>query len=152
MEIPDETLRMIISEYTREAGVRDLERQLGALARKVAARIATRPLGSPDPPPTVIAPTDLEAIWDRPASRKMAFRTSRPGVATGLAWTEAGGDVLFVEATLLPGGNQNIILTGQLGNVMQESARAALSHIRANARELGISQISCAGGPHVHAG
>ena len=62
-----------------------------------------------------------------------------PGVVTGLAWTEAGGDVLFVEATLLPGGNQNIILTGQLGNVMQESARAALSHIRAKAERLGIS-------------
>ena len=64
----------------------------------------------------------------------MAFRTSRPGVATGVAWTETGGDVLFIEATLLPGGNQNIILTGQLGNVMQESARAALSHIRAQRR------------------
>ena len=140
MEIPDETLRMIISEYTREAGVRNLERQLGALARKVAARIATRPLGSPDPPTTVIAPTDLESYLGPARFKKeMAFRTSRPGVATGLAWTEAGGDVLFVEATLLPGGNQNIILTGQLGNVMQESARAALSHIRANARELGIS-------------
>jgi ATP-dependent Lon protease len=140
MEIPDETLRMIISEYTREAGVRNLERQLGALSRKVAARIATRPLGSPDPPATVISPSDLESYLGPARFKKeMAFRTSRPGVATGLAWTETGGDVLFVEATLLPGGNQNIILTGQLGNVMQESARAALSHIRANARELGIS-------------
>ena len=71
--------------------------------------------------------------------REAAFRTSRPGVATGLAWTETGGDVLYIEATLLPGGNQNIILTGQLGNVMQESARAALSHIRARATDLGIS-------------
>ena len=140
MEVPDETLRMIISEYTREAGVRNLERQLGALARKVAARIATRPLGSPDPAKTVITPADLESYLGPARFKKeMAFRTSRPGVATGLAWTETGGDVLFVEATLLPGGNQNIILTGQLGNVMQESARAALSHIRANARELGIS-------------
>ena len=140
MQIPDETLRLVISEYTREAGVRNLERQLGTLARKVAARIAVRPLDSPVPPPTVINPTDLEAFLGTARFRKeMAFRTSRPGVATGLAWTETGGDVLFVEATLLPGGNQNIILTGQLGNVMQESARAALSHIRANARELGIS-------------
>jgi ATP-dependent Lon protease len=64
---------------------------------------------------------------------------SRPGVATGVAWTESGGDVLFIEATLLPGGNQNIILTGQLGNVMQESARAALSHVRSRAEEYGIS-------------
>jgi ATP-dependent Lon protease len=71
--------------------------------------------------------------------KEVAFRTSRPGVATGVAWTETGGDVLFIEATLLPGGNQNIILTGQLGNVMQESARAALSHLRAHAAELGIS-------------
>jgi endopeptidase La len=140
MQIPDETLRLVISEYTREAGVRSLERQLGTLARKVAARIAVRPLDSPVPPPTVINPTDLETYLGTARFRKeMAFRTSRPGVATGLAWTETGGEVLFVEATLLPGGNQNIILTGQLGNVMQESARAALSHIRANARELGIS-------------
>jgi ATP-dependent Lon protease len=140
MEIPDATLSLVISEYTREAGVRNLERQLGTLARKVAARIATRPLDSPVPPPTVINPDDLEGYLGAARFRKeMAFRTSRPGVATGLAWTETGGDVLFVEATLLPGGNQNIILTGQLGNVMQESARAALSHIRANARELGIS-------------
>ena len=140
MQIPDETLRLVISEYTREAGVRNIERQLGTLARKVAARVATRPLDSPVPPPTVINPTDLEGYLGPARFRKeMAFRTSRPGVATGLAWTETGGDVLFVEATLLPGGNQNIILTGQLGNVMQESARAALSHIRANARELGLS-------------
>ena len=67
------------------------------------------------------------------------FRTSRPGVATGLAWTETGGDVLYIEAALLPGGSGQVILTGQLGSVMQESARAALSHIRQNARDLGIS-------------
>jgi len=140
MEIPDETLRVVIGDYTREAGVRNLERQLGTLARKVAARVATRPLDSPVPPPTVIQPADVESYLGAARFKKeMAFRTSRPGVATGLAWTETGGEVLFVEATLLPGGNQNIILTGQLGNVMQESARAALSHIRANARELGIS-------------
>jgi len=140
MEITDAAVRLVISEYTREAGVRNLERQLGALARKVAASLATRPQDAPTPPTTVV---DSEQVDDYlgPArfKREMAFRTSRPGVATGLAWTETGGDVLFVEATLLPGGNQNIILTGQLGNVMQESARAALSHIRANAHELGIS-------------
>jgi endopeptidase La len=140
MIVPDETLRLIISDHTREAGVRNLERQLGTLARKVAARIATRPIDSEPLSPTVIEPSALESYLGPARFKKeMAFRTSRPGVATGLAWTETGGDVLFVEATLLPGGNQNIILTGQLGNVMQESARAALSHIRANARELGIS-------------
>ena len=138
MEITDAGLRLVISEYTREAGVRNLERQLGAIARKVAARLATG--GVVDAASTVV---DGEQVDDYlgPArfKKEMAFRTSRPGVATGLAWTESGGDVLFIEATLLPGGNQNIILTGQLGNVMQESARAALSHIRANAEELGIS-------------
>ena len=140
MVVPDQTLRLVISEYTREAGVRNLERQLGTLARKVAARIATRPINSDPIAATVIEPDDLESYLGPARFKKeMAFRTSRPGVATGLAWTETGGDVLFVEATLLPGGNQNIILTGQLGNVMQESARAALSHIRANAKELGIS-------------
>jgi ATP-dependent Lon protease len=138
MEITDAGLRLVISEHTREAGVRNLERQLGAISRKVAARLATA--GVVDAASTVV---DGEQVDDYlgPArfKKEMAFRTSRPGVATGLAWTEAGGDVLFIEATLLPGGNQNIILTGQLGNVMQESARAALSHIRANAEELGIS-------------
>jgi ATP-dependent Lon protease len=138
MEITDTALRLVISEYTREAGVRNLERQLGAIARKVAARLAA---GSPvEPAATVVDGADVEGYLGPARFKKeMAFRTSRPGVATGLAWTEAGGDVLFIEATLLPGGNQNIILTGQLGNVMQESARAALSHIRANAGELGIS-------------
>jgi ATP-dependent Lon protease len=138
MEVTDAGLRLVIAEYTREAGVRNLERQLGAIARKVAARIATG--GAVEAASTVV---DHDQVDDYlgPArfKKEMAFRTSRPGVATGLAWTEAGGDVLFIEATLLPGGNQNIILTGQLGNVMQESARAALSHIRANAGELGIS-------------
>jgi ATP-dependent Lon protease len=138
--ITDDGMKAIISEYTREAGVRNLERQLGTLARKVAARIATNPAEGGAIATTVI---DRDQVDDYlgPARfrREVAFRTSRPGVATGLAWTETGGDVLFIEATLLPGGNQNIILTGQLGNVMQESARAALSHLRARASELGIS-------------
>jgi len=138
MEITDAALALVISEYTREAGVRNLERQLGAIARKVAAKLAT---GSPVEPSTTVVDRDQVDDYLGPArfKKEMAFRTSRPGVATGLAWTEAGGDVLFIEASLLPGGNQNIILTGQLGNVMQESARAALSHIRANAGELGVS-------------
>jgi len=138
MEITDDALRLVIGEYTREAGVRNLERQLGAIARKVAAKLATE---APAEPTTTVVVRDQVDDYLGPArfKKEMAFRTSRPGVATGLAWTEAGGDVLFIEATLLPGGNQNIILTGQLGNVMQESARAALSHIRANAEELGIS-------------
>ena len=139
MDVTDAALRLIIAEYTREAGVRNLERQLGTISRKVAARIATRPIDAPAIEKTTI---DREQVDDYlgPArfKKEVAFRMSRPGVATGVAWTETGGDVLFIEATLLPGGNQNIILTGQLGNVMQESARAALSHLRARAGELGI--------------
>ena len=136
---------MIIAEYTREAGVRNLERQIGAIARKIAARLVTRhavvdaTLGSAESPGETVDAAQLPEFLGPPRfNREVAFRTSRPGVATGVAWTETGGDVLFVEATLLPGGNQSIILTGQLGNVMQESARAAVSHIRAQASALGI--------------
>jgi endopeptidase La len=140
LEITDAALRVVISEYTREAGVRNVERQLGTISRKVAARVATVPAGEPAAPKTVIDRDQVDDYLGPARFRKeVAFRTSRPGVATGVAWTEVGGDVLFIEATLLPGGNQNIILTGQLGNVMQESARAALSHLRARAQDLGIS-------------
>ena len=132
----DASIRRIIGEYTREAGVRNLERQIGAVARKIAARVATDGQGS-----TNVAVTD-NAVPDYlgpPRFRdEVSFRLSRPGVATGVAWTETGGDVLFIEARLLPSGHHNLILTGQLGNVMQESARAALSHIRAEADALHI--------------
>ena len=140
MAVSDGALRTIISEYTREAGVRNLERQIGAIARKLAARIATRPADAPPAPQTVVDSGEVDDYLGPARFRKeVAFRTSTPGVVTGVAWTEVGGDVLFIEVTLLPGGNQNIILTGQLGNVMQESARAALSHIRSRAEALGIS-------------
>ncbi len=140
LDITDAAIQLVVSEYTREAGVRGIERQLGTIARKVAARIATRPSDAPPVEKTVVDKGQVEDYLG-PAryKREVAFRTSRPGVATGVAWTESGGDVLFIEATLLPGGNQNIILTGQLGTVMQESARAALSHLRARATELGIA-------------
>ena len=140
VEITDAAVDLVIAEYTREAGVRDLERRLGAIVRKVAAKVATRPEADGPSPRTVVEPNAVDDYLGAARFKKeMAFRTSRPGVATGLAWTEVGGDVLFVEATLLPGGNQNIILTGQLGNVMQESARAALSHLPARAADLGLS-------------
>jgi len=135
LEITASALRRTIAEYTREAGVRTLERQIGAIARKVAARVASNN--------TYTAKVDAAKVEEYlgPARFKSesAFRTSRPGVATGVAWTETGGDVLFVEAALLPGGSGQITLTGQLGNVMQESARAALSHVRQQASSLGIS-------------
>jgi ATP-dependent Lon protease len=138
LELTEAALNTVIGEYTREAGVRGLERQLGTIARKVAARIATS--GPDQTAKTVVDAPEVDDYLGPARFRKeMAFRTSRPGVATGLAWTETGGDVLFIEAKLLPGGNQNIILTGQLGNVMQESARAALSHLRANAEDMGLS-------------
>jgi len=139
IDLTEAALRLVIAEYTREAGVRNLERQLGTICRKVAARVATRPADAPAAGTAVVDRADVDGYLGPARFKKeMAFRTSRPGVATGVAWTETGGDVLFIEATLLPGGNQNIILTGQLGNVMQESARAALSHLRARAGELGI--------------
>jgi len=141
LDIEDEALTRVITEYTREAGVRSLERQIGAIARKVAARVASRPADDTNDPPTAVVHGDDVPDYLGPPRihKETSFRTSRPGVATGLAWTETGGDVLFIEASLLPGGNHQIILTGQLGNVMQESARAAVSHIRAQAGALGIS-------------
>src|SRR5688572_14927142 len=133
LHITDDGLRRVITEYTREAGVRTLERQIGTIARKVAARVAS----SAEYTATVDV-REVETYLGPPRYRsENAFRTSRPGVATGVAWTEAGGDVLFVEASLMPGTGQ-LTLTGQLGAVMQESARAALSHIRQQASTLGI--------------
>ncbi len=139
--LTEAALRTVITEYTREAGVRNLERQLGAIARKVAAKVAARPAEAPTADTVTVDHDGVESFLGQARFRKeAAFRTSRPGVATGVAWTEAGGDVLYIEATLLPGGNQNIILTGQLGSVMQESARAALSHLRANAVAMGLAE------------
>jgi ATP-dependent Lon protease len=135
-ELSEAALRRTITEYTREAGVRSLERQIGTVARKVAARVATDSsfIARVDAP-------ELDKYLGQPRFRQeTAFRTSRAGVATGVAWTEVGGDVLFIEAALMPGGAGHVTLTGQLGNVMQESARAALSHIRQHATELGIPQ------------
>jgi ATP-dependent Lon protease len=138
--LDDETLLAVIEQYTREAGVRSLERQVGTVCRKVAARVArsASPAGEGILPVTLTAKDLPEYLGPPRIHGEVAFRTSRPGVATGVAWTEAGGDVLFVEATLVPGGHENVVLTGQLGSVMQESARAALSHIRANAPEFGV--------------
>jgi ATP-dependent Lon protease len=136
--LDDQALTAVIAEHTREAGVRSLERLIGTIARKVAARVAA----AAEPAsvtPAVIGPALVDDYLGPARFKKeVAFRTSKPGVATGLAWTEAGGDVLFIEASLLPGGKEQIILTGQLGNVMQESARAAVSHIRAQAGLLGV--------------
>ena len=137
LTIEDAAILRVIAEYTREAGVRNLERQIGTICRKVAARVATAPERS-TAPTTVHAAEVPDYLGPPRIKPETEFRTSKPGVATGVAWTETGGDVLFVEASLLPGGRGKIILTGQLGSVMQESASAAVSHIRAEADRLGV--------------
>lgn len=135
VEIPDETLRTIIQGYTREAGVRGLERQIGTVLRHAAVRIAEGQSGV-----FTIKPGDIDAILGQPIFEgELAMRTSVPGVATGLAWTPVGGDILFIEAARTP-GNGRLILTGQLGEVMRESAQAALSIVKSRAVALGISE------------
>ncbi|MDQ2759207.1 MAG: endopeptidase La [Actinomycetota bacterium] len=128
----DSALRAIISDYTREAGVRQLEREIGAAARKVARRVAE---GTATRKVPVTEPRVRELLGKRKFFTEARRRTSRPGVATGLAWTPVGGDVLFVEASAMPGKGR-LTITGQLGEVMKESAQAALSYIRSNAAQL----------------
>jgi ATP-dependent Lon protease len=134
VEISDEFLQLVTTEYTREAGVRQLERDLGTLLRKTATKIASNQATAP----VVI---DLDAVRDALGRQRhfqeSAIRTAVPGVATGLAVTGAGGDVLFVEATAMP-GKPGLTLTGQLGDVMKESAQIALSYVRGHAGELAI--------------
>jgi ATP-dependent Lon protease len=133
VEISDAALRTIIQRYTREAGVRSLERQIGQVLRHAAVRIAEGLSG-----PIRIDAPDLAAILGAPQfESEAAMRTSVPGVATGLAWTPVGGDILFIEATRVPGSGR-LILTGQLGEVMRESAQAALSIVKNRAAALGI--------------
>jgi ATP-dependent Lon protease len=132
-KIADDVLIAIIRDYTREAGVRNLERQIGAICRHAAMRIAEG-----NATHITIAVADLQAILGpKRFEQEIAMRTSVPGVATGLAWTPAGGDILFVEATSIPGRGK-LILTGQLGDVMKESAQAALTLVKSRAAEFGI--------------
>jgi ATP-dependent Lon protease len=153
LAITDGALARVIGEYTREAGVRNLERQIGTLARKIAARLAAAmPAAGLPPEPVAVDTGDLAGYLGPPRFKSdVAFRTSRPGVATGVAWTETGGDVLFIEVAILPGGKGQVTLTGQLGSVMQESAHAAVSHIRENAHALGLDpQFLAQSDLHVH--
>ena len=144
--IPDETVRWITSRYTREAGVRQLERAIGRVARKIALRFAEGNAES-----CVVRPDDLiEMFGPEPFSQEQARRELPPGVATGLAWTETGGDVLYIEATLLPDG-KGLTLTGQLGEVMQESAKAAQSYMWSHAGDFEIDPaLFKSSGVHVH--
>lgn len=128
-------LQKIIRSYTREAGVRNLEREIGSVCRKIVTRIAEG-----QQPEAEISSETVQELLGRPryfADEEIMRRTSVPGVATGLAWTPVGGDVLFIEATRMP-GNKGFQITGSIGNVMQESARAALSFVRANAEAIGL--------------
>jgi ATP-dependent Lon protease len=148
--IDDDALKAIIRDYTREAGVRNLEREIGKSLRHAAVRIAEGSAAE-----VRLTVTDLAAILG-PArfENEVAERTSVPGVATGLAWTPVGGDILFIEATRTP-GNGKLILTGQLGDVMRESAQAALTLVKARADVLGIDPLlfeKCDVHVHVPAG
>ena len=146
IEFTDDGIREIIRAYTREAGVRQLERQLGSVCRSVATRVAEgqteQVIISPETVPNYLGPQKF--------FNDIALRTSLPGVATGLAWTPFGGDILFVEATKMPGDGR-LILTGQLGEVMKESAQAALSLVKSRAEPLGIDpEIFKKNDIHIH--
>ena len=143
----DDVLRLVVSDYTREAGVRQLERELGTVLRKTATRIAA---GHQPKPVVVDAAAVLEALGRPKFYHEAAARTAVPGVATGLAVTGVGGDVLFVEAASMA-GKGGLVLTGQLGDVMKESARIALTYVQSHAPQLGIDERAFDGREfHVH--
>jgi ATP-dependent Lon protease len=147
LAVEPEALRQIVRGYTREAGVRNLERELATVARKVARRLAE---GQRDPV-RVTADSVVDYLGRPRFFDEVAERTTRPGVATGLAWTPAGGDVLFVEVTMMPSGEDRLVLTGMLGEVMRESAQTALSYVWSNAEALGIDPALFEGrAVHVH--
>ena len=136
IKFTDASLQKIIREYTREAGVRNLERKIGAICRKVGTLIAEGKKTARE-----ISPAQVEELLDRPiflGPDEMTIRTSVPGVVPGLAWTSFGGDILYIESTRMPGG-KGFQITGSLGNVMQESARAAFSFVRSRVESLGIA-------------
>ncbi len=135
LDIPDDTILSIVRNYTREAGLRNLEREIGTICRKVARRVAQGIHEAVKVTPAMLK----EFLGPQKFRYELAEEAKEVGVATGLAWTQAGGDILFVEATLVP-GKGNLILTGQLGEVMQESARAALTYARSRAAALGIDE------------
>jgi len=135
VSIDDDALRTIIRDYTREAGVRNLEREIGNVLRHAAVRIAEGTASTVEIKTSAIARILGPARFES----EVAQRTSVPGVATGLAWTPVGGDILFIEATRTPGRGK-LILTGQLGDVMRESAQAALSLVKSRANQLGIDE------------
>ena len=146
LKIADDTIELIAARYTREAGVRQLERNIGSIARKVALKIAQGEAET-----VTVTAADVREYLGPPRFYPEQARKELPaGVATGMAWTEMGGEVLFIEATLLPGG-RGLTITGQLGEVMQESARAAQSYLWSHAAEFGIEpEIFKEFGVHLH--
>ncbi len=149
--VTDEALMKVITDHTREAGVRNLEREIGKMTRKVATKVATNALT----PPVPITPDRVREFLGKPKfDNEVAARTAVPGVATGLAVTGTGGDVLFVEATSTSnhgqGGGGNLTLTGQLGDVMKESAMIALSYVRSHTDQLGIALDAADKAFHIH--
>jgi len=159
--LTEEAIRSVVVDYTREAGVRNLERELGKVLRKVATQVAARDAAAVEKgkAPVVVDAADVRSYLGRPRFFfEAADRTTVPGVATGLAVTGAGGDVLFIEATALPGGGPagaasqaRLTLTGQLGDVMKESAEIALSYVRSHAGELDLDEKVVSGSRfHVH--
>ncbi|MGZ8637559.1 MAG: endopeptidase La, partial [Actinomycetota bacterium] len=148
VDVTDDAIRQVVSDYTREAGVRNLERELGKVLRKVATRLASGDAQAP----VAVDVADVREYLGRPRFFfEAAERTSVSGVATGLAVTGTGGDVLFIEATRLEGeGGETMTLTGQLGDVMKESAQIALSYVRSHASELGVDAGKLGGRFHVH--
>ena len=147
LAIADEAILRVVRDYTREAGVRGLERQIAAIARRVARDLVEGKSGH-----VLITPENVAEFLRRPRFfDEVAERTDRPGVATGLAWTPTGGDVLFVEAAMMPSSEERLILTGMLGDVMRESAQAAVSYVRSNAASLGIDPVAFSGKTiHLH--
>jgi len=149
IEFTEEAVHHVIRRYTREAGVRSLEREIGTICRKLARRLAEgKPVSGK------ITPERVEELLGAPRFRpdvEVAERTRRAGVAVGLAWTPVGGDVLFIEAGRMPGGSKGLIMTGQLGSVMQESVQAALTWVRGNAERYGIDpELFKSSDIHVH--
>jgi ATP-dependent Lon protease len=139
LRFPDDVLEQIIDVYTREAGVRNLERSIAGVIRAVAVKIAEASVG-PEDYPIIVAVDDLNEYLGPPKhTSEMAERTEIPGVATGLVWTQVGGEIIFVEATRMK-GKGTLSLTGQMGDVMKESAQAALSYVRANAADAGLDE------------
>src|SRR5437660_1762415 len=136
LTVDDNALRRIARDYTREAGVRNLEREIGSLCRKVAKQIAE----GRETPIAVTADQIPEYLGRQRFFEEAAERIDRPGIATGLVWTAVGGEIIFIEAAAMPGKQSQLTLTGQLGDVMKESAMAALSYVRSNAIALGLPQ------------